>query len=107
MKNQLVKIGGYLRTPSKTINEAIDKHFKSNNGNYQFEHFLLFKGGALTYDCKKGPAVYALWIVAFILNNFPDIPYIMIGANSYDRQKINWIFRRVICKNVKRDFNIS
>lgn len=98
MKTQFTEIGGILRTPAETINQAINKHFKSNNSNYQFQHYLLFAGGALTYDCKKGPAVYALWIAAFVLNNFPEIPFISIGANSYNRQRINYIFRRTVCK---------
>ena len=70
------------------INQAIDKHFKSNHGNFLVEGYAapwMADCLSLSYDCFRGVICKPAYIALFVFRNFPEIDRIYYGT---------WIFTR-------------
>lgn len=74
------------------INSAIDKHFKSNKGNYQVDRYAnpeMADWLSLSRDCRRTPGVDARWVCVFIFRNYSDIQVITIGTWIFTRSTLN------------------
>lgn len=71
-----------------TINANLDKHFKSNNGNFMVTRFLnpeMSDWVSLSYDCRRTPNISPKWVALFILRTEKAVNVVSYGA---------WIFTR-------------
>lgn len=74
------------------LNRRIDKHFKSNKGNWKVEDYLgkeLKSSVCLTYDAMRGfPKIASKWVALFILRNEPSVEFVDFGTTIYTRNTL-------------------